>query len=261
LSNQQGSTNTNPPSDAPFFPIWPNGVAKIKRHLHKRRADHQKESPQDRFARRTATATVWIAIFAVISATVGLLQYCSISGQLDEMRAEQRPWINFSATAGSDMTLGSGGIVALVAHTALTNIGHLPAQNVVAHAALVPWAEAAKQAKRRDLICSELKYRRITPANQGFVLFPNETKQPPLPLGLTKENFEEWHGSGEPLVLIGCLDYVFLTNGSHHHVGFIFEIDKRGAAPESVEKIVPDETVPMAKVIFNINPTLPWDID
>jgi hypothetical protein len=81
--------------------LWPWCVAKIKRKLHERAADLEKENPQDRFARRTANATVVIAywcdadgvILAIAAAIVGSLQYCTMQGQLNEMIAEQRAFI------------------------------------------------------------------------------------------------------------------------------------------------------------------------
>jgi len=100
LGDQQTGGNASPPSKPPVIPLGPWCVAKIKGYLHKRRADHEKKTPQDRFARRTADATVCIAILAVVAAVVGSLQYCSISGQLNEMQTEQRPWVSIDPKDG-----------------------------------------------------------------------------------------------------------------------------------------------------------------
>jgi hypothetical protein len=50
-------------------PIWP--ISQIKRKLEERKAKYKEETPADKAARRTATATVWIAAFTVVLAIVG----------------------------------------------------------------------------------------------------------------------------------------------------------------------------------------------
>jgi hypothetical protein len=87
LADQQDSNDTRSPSEPPIIPLGSWCVAKIKRKLHERGAKHEKETPQDRFARRTANATVWIAILAVVAAGVGSLQYHTMQGQLSEMKS------------------------------------------------------------------------------------------------------------------------------------------------------------------------------
>jgi hypothetical protein len=44
-------------------------------------------------ARRTAHATIAIAAFTAVSGGIGFAQWWVLSGTLDEMRAEQRPWV------------------------------------------------------------------------------------------------------------------------------------------------------------------------
>jgi len=45
-------------------------IGYIKRKLHQRKAKKEKESPTDRAARRTALATIWMAVFTVVLAFV-----------------------------------------------------------------------------------------------------------------------------------------------------------------------------------------------
>ena len=49
--------------------IW--SISEIKRKLQERKARHQNETPEQQAARRTATATWWIAIFTIVLAFVG----------------------------------------------------------------------------------------------------------------------------------------------------------------------------------------------
>ena len=60
-------------------------VGYIKRKLHKRRTQKKAESPTDRAARRTANATIWMAIFTVILAGVSGGTLFILKGQLYEM--------------------------------------------------------------------------------------------------------------------------------------------------------------------------------
>jgi hypothetical protein len=137
LSDQQASTDASPPNQPPIIPLVSWGVAKIKGKLHKRRAEREKETAEDRSSRRTATATVWIAIFAVIAAFVGISQaiignrqLTAMQGQLNAMEAEQRPWIATTIELAGDLIIGNQGAQIKVKYT-LENTGHAPAFNVV----------------------------------------------------------------------------------------------------------------------------------
>jgi hypothetical protein len=67
---------------------WFSNIVEIfKTYLQAHRANKSKETPQDRAARRTANATVWIAFFTAAVIVVGACQYYAIKGQLDEMRS------------------------------------------------------------------------------------------------------------------------------------------------------------------------------
>src|SRR5580693_6184303 len=51
--------------------IW--GIRQIKRKLEERKAKRENEIASDRAARITTKATVWIAVFTVVLALVGIL--------------------------------------------------------------------------------------------------------------------------------------------------------------------------------------------
>jgi hypothetical protein len=59
---------------------WARFVSNVKRKFHERKAKKEIETPTDRAARRTASATVWIAIFTVILALVGLITLAEVIG-------------------------------------------------------------------------------------------------------------------------------------------------------------------------------------
>jgi hypothetical protein len=56
------------------------------RALEEYQTEKKKESRQDRAARLTTHATIWIAIFTAVTTSVGIAQWFILSGQLEEMR-------------------------------------------------------------------------------------------------------------------------------------------------------------------------------
>jgi hypothetical protein len=208
-----------------------------------------------------AKFTGWVAIFTLALVIVAFLQTCTLTQQLTEMRAEQRPWITIAIAPGSNLTHADNGAPKLIIATMMKNIGHLPAQHVAVASVVVPWADISHLAAERDSVCNFLKDRKLTSANEGFVLFPNDVKQPPMYRQMSDENYAKWKSSGQPFVIAGCLDYVFLTDGSHHHVGFLIEIDKKGPADHPIQIIGPADNVSQGDLLFEENSGLPWDID
>jgi hypothetical protein len=61
-------------------------VQQVKAELQERSAKKKQESSQDRSSRRTATATVWIALLTFAVLFVGILQYSTFDRQLSEMK-------------------------------------------------------------------------------------------------------------------------------------------------------------------------------
>jgi hypothetical protein len=85
----EDSNNPNSPRQpltnaSPFWRRW--FIEKPKARLEKRRARKQQENAEERYARKTAAATVWMAIFTIVIAAVGFLQWRVLSGQLQVMR-------------------------------------------------------------------------------------------------------------------------------------------------------------------------------
>ena len=72
-----------------------------KRKFDECRAEKKEESSQDRAARRTANATVWIAIFTFVTVCVAVSTYFVLNGQLkvmqrqlDAMERDQEPYVS-----------------------------------------------------------------------------------------------------------------------------------------------------------------------
>lgn len=85
MSDTANSTKATPEVKEPRHHWGTRFVGYVKRKLHQRRAKKQHEKPADRAARRTATATVWMAIFTVVLATVSGLTLLVLRLQLKEM--------------------------------------------------------------------------------------------------------------------------------------------------------------------------------
>jgi len=60
----------------------------INEKLREYCAKKKKETPQDKFSRRLANATVVIAVFTLVSVGVGALTYTAIKGQLNLMQGQ-----------------------------------------------------------------------------------------------------------------------------------------------------------------------------
>lgn len=93
-------------------------INKVVRFANKPITQSEPESAVDRAARRTAMATVWIAIFTVVLAAVGYLQYREIrdsgvesGGQMDRMIHEYRSQVaqmNRQAVETHDLAISAG---------------------------------------------------------------------------------------------------------------------------------------------------------
>src|ERR1051326_3477744 len=83
-----------PPAVKPH-PSWIIGcVQRGRRYIREHRTKIQEEGAQDRASRRTANATIWIAILTAVTIAVGISQYIIFGRQLDVMENDKRPWIS-----------------------------------------------------------------------------------------------------------------------------------------------------------------------
>jgi len=132
LANQKSGKDAGAPRKPHVIPFGPWCIAKIKRKLHERRAERNKETSQDRFARRTANATVAIAVLTVVVAVVGGLQYCTFQGQLNVMQGELRPWVFANNISISGPVIHDEAGLHVSLKFDLKNGGHSPALQTAA---------------------------------------------------------------------------------------------------------------------------------
>ena len=213
-------------------------------------------TPKNKRERRWHKAEVsglWAAaVVGVAAIVIGNLDAGSQRGvmqaQIDEMKAEQRPWV--SADIGIGDITWSDGAATFSVSTTMKNIGHSPAFfiNVTseAHPALDFNALLAAQRK-----LSELERKR-TPVI-GPVIFPgtHDITQPII-ISVTHDevaDFQRLVGKNGPVLFVPIavlvvIDYVFSGDTVHHHqTGYMLNVYYR--APDRPG--VPGMSLPIGK--------------
>lgn len=246
MANHRNGNDSRPPSKPPVIPLGPWCIFKVKSYLHKRRAQHEKESAQDRSSRRTATATVWIAVFAVITVFVSSLQYFSFQGQLgvmqsqlDEMRASRRPWLTVDTAIAGPLNLNPAPMVAI--DFVATNIGQSPAIETWINTALFPMkpgGDGVKEMHRRCLAMRKQPHPAEGPP--GYVLFPNHKfdKTGTLP-GVPQKEWNDYlfsygHTGFVTLQLAVCGDYRFSFAPEIHSTEMLYVLGTPKQSPHGV---------------------------
>jgi hypothetical protein len=85
LSDHQKGDASGAPTNEPKENWIIRSINKIQSKREQRKSDKKNESPQDRAARRTANATVWIAGFTCVSVAIGVSQAIITNRQLSVM--------------------------------------------------------------------------------------------------------------------------------------------------------------------------------
>jgi hypothetical protein len=104
-------------------------VGYMKRKAAKRRTKHQQETAADKVARKTATATIWIAVFSFLLAGAASYQFIILNSQLNVMRKDQRAWISITVPK---IKLSVDDPRLHIRSIKVTNTGKTPAKNIVA---------------------------------------------------------------------------------------------------------------------------------
>jgi hypothetical protein len=246
LGDQEGGESAGAPRNRPIIPLLPWCVAKIKIKLYERRSKREKETSQDRSSRRTANATIWIAIFAVVAALVGISQaiisnrqLTAMQGQLDAMEADQRPWIKpILQIVGFKFTgAGDAEITYLVN---FKNVGKSPAQNIKSRIAAAVMTEktairSVDEERNQCKLAGKDSAETVLP---GIFLFPGEDA-PELIGGrgvgrayVSAAEFAKGWPTPKSLVfkLVGCFDYSFpKESGRHGQTGFAYIISRKAS--------------------------------
>jgi hypothetical protein len=91
-STDPGGSNNEPDTASPPWRKWV--IEKPKAYFEKRRARKEQEKPEERYARKTALATIWMAVFTVVIAGIGVLQWkvLSLSETTEEETQRANIW-------------------------------------------------------------------------------------------------------------------------------------------------------------------------
>lgn len=189
----------------------------VKRKFREHRAKYENENAQDRAARRTANATWVIAIFAIAAAAVGYFTLRAVQGQLDEMRAEKRPWVSVNVTPTGPITKANGETW-LPVQIELKNTGEDAAVDVFAFAQIYPPLSGI-DADKQGVNFFDCKSILVEPGT-GIALFPQETVekagQAVMPNGIKPTVFPDepfWKGT-----LTVCLCYRTASRLENPHI-------------------------------------------
>lgn len=185
---------------------WATLIEKPKHYFEKCRKNREKESPEQKAGRRTANATWVIALFAIVTAIVGVFQWLAISGQLSEMRRDDRPWIGINAI--TPLQDGSGVLVVV------QNAGKEPAFQ--ANIEITGNVIGVRGAPTNDAPCS------------NNCTFRNMLLLPGVPLGArVPRTYERQLGPGESLRIIVRADYLD-SDGNSHKTGACIDRTSQG---------------------------------
>lgn len=154
---------------------------------------------------------------------------------------DQRPWITIDDVAfASALTYDAQGDARITVNFTLTNVGRLPAANVVISPEIVlVFGDPFPDQKR---IADQQRSRSPALGKLGDTLFPGRTIvrafNLPISRGMIQsfnekmnKDFNEVDAAKGSLMasLVGCVDYKFTSGGGHHQTGFAFDLRVRDA--------------------------------
>jgi hypothetical protein len=234
-----------------YTPRWRRIIGYPKRYLQQSCARRQKESTQDRAAKRTARATIWIAVFTVVLAGVGIYQGSAIWGQLAEARYEQRAWIFADISPGGDLEWF--GQLQLPTHIRLQNTGHSPAQNIRFGIEAKAWGSVLDTLQYEKELC-----RKLVKWRPNFALFPAQTKDMDTFVVISEGEIEAANKKinrtntlfVQP-ILFSCVAYTIAGDDRDHYTGDVIGVDASLlGASRGGQSIHPNQTLPQAQVHF-----------
>lgn len=227
------------------MPSWLRIVTKlVDTYAEAQRAKYDQEKASYRAANWTAGATVAIAAFTAATIGVGIAQWHILSGTLNEMKAEQRPWIYADLSPGGKIFRNqSGGLTFPIGFT-FHNDGHLPAfyvfPDIEAYLSGEDGKVGSTTARERQRIrCDRPLSKQST---IGITVFPSQKTGFGASVGITAEEIESAGkayraATGRNAEFIfpwvtGCIRYRSLDR-IEHQTGIAFTIDnwKPGTFP------------------------------
>jgi len=236
LTDAKEPPNSAPQVQAPRDNWWVRFVGYVKRKSEERTAKKKNETSTDKAARRTAVATIWMAIFTCILAATSGLTICVLRNQLKEMQESRkqtevlvRPWITFDLTQGpggnkydGGTTIQVTGISTLHIMHYLINTGHSPGY-VFMDEKIVGYYVDRNITSESEQVCEsgheDLKF----PNNLTWVVIPGT----PMLYGRDKQidKNDPTSGGGKEFSIFGCIVYRSLGDGAIHQTPFTAKLN------------------------------------
>jgi hypothetical protein len=244
--------------------FWPAVINVINSRAAYYRAQIQRvEDPQPvregPAAWLTAGGTCLAAILAGVAAYVFWCQLGAMQDQLDEMRAEQRPWVYAEAASpdGPFYRNQSGGFTLDVGFT-LHNTGHLPALYVSPDIdGYLPFGKESPRDWQRRHCAPKLEQPKAMGDQIGVTVFPGQTVHSGRGAGFKPEEIDalkrKWRKNAHKEMdhfiawVVGCIRYR-APDGSFHQTGVAYQVGRGG------DVLPPDPTgVPTSEITLD-----PW---
>lgn len=178
-----------------------------------------------------------VAITGVIGAIIFNNQLSVMQGQLDVMRAEQRPWISLSMQADGPLAHDGNGWNFLIKYD-VTNVGKSPAIDVDFLATMIPWGPpqprndgtptmfpdvTADVHAATESICNAMETSRAA-GTAGQTLFPSE--QQAQQFRVHPNGPINGEGFIRNFIVIGCATYKFPNDSVTHRTIRIIDVSK-----------------------------------
>lgn len=192
--------------------------------------EHPSDYEMVRWTREVATYTKWLVIVGAVAAVIALLNLGAIRDQLNEMRAEKRPWISVDVVP-TDKIDGNGGT--LPVHIIMKNTGDAAATDLETMRTQIYPDIPGSDAMRHHIPFYDC-VAGVTGAGLGTALFPQETFEKP-DLALTQGDVKPGEFSDRKIfqgALMVCLSYGIAGRTEAAHVtGKLYLIEKSPKAP------------------------------
>ncbi|WP_429344737.1 hypothetical protein [Paraburkholderia sp. GAS42] len=178
-----------------------------------------------------------IAVTGVIGAIIFNNQLSVMQGQLNVMRADQRPWISLSMQADGPLVHDATGWSFLVKYS-VANVGKSPAANVDFVATMIPWGPPQPNSDGSPTTFPDATAdihaatENICNAMEGFggaagygqILFPGE--QQGQQFRVHPNGTIAGTGFVRDFIVIGCATYKFLGDPVTHRTVRIIDVSK-----------------------------------
>jgi hypothetical protein len=177
--------------------------------------------------------TVALLGVAATQAWVYFKQAKIMRGQLNQMQADQRPWIPDQVTITDALRFYDHRKPHIGLTFALENIGHSPAFQVGVSAMLWRFTSDAPLRQAAHHFSELMRTAHHGPNVIGYTIFPNQTKKFEIITSVFVNHEEDkiWESTRDPvnIFVIGCIFYTFSQGAMPHITPFVYRILPSGS--------------------------------